>query len=75
MKNILTQAGLFLDFIGCFILLIDSIRNSDRLGEHDIKFGYSLFWQKSYFKNLPVKAFSFLAIGFLLQFISSWIAG
>ena len=71
MKHTLTQFGLFLDLIGCAILLVDSIRNSNRFPEDGIKLGYSLAWQKSYFKNLPIKAFLFLIFGFAFQFISS----
>jgi hypothetical protein len=68
-----SRMGLFLDFIGCFILLIDSIRNSSRIAEHYMDTSFSLFWQQSCFKNLPIKAFAFLALGFLLQFIASWL--
>lgn len=73
MKNVLTQWGLFLDFIGCLVLLVDSIKNSDIFGEDGWKSGFSLFWQKSCFKKLPIKAFAFLALGFMLQFIGSWL--
>lgn len=73
MANFLTCLGLFLDFIGCFILLIDSKRNSSRFGEEYTDSCYPLFWQKSYFKKLHVKAFAFLAVGFLLQLIGAII--
>jgi len=68
MNNLLTQVGLFLDFVGCVLLLVDAIRHSSRIAEDYTLSGYPLFWKKPYFKNLHIKAFAFLAVGFALQF-------
>jgi hypothetical protein len=71
MGNMISRIGLFFDFIGCLILLVESIRNSSRFGEDYIDTCFPVFWKKSYFKNLPIKAFAFLTLGFLLQLIGS----
>lgn len=73
MGNAISRIGLFFDFIGCFILLIDGIRNSSRYDEYDVDRDLPGFWQKRCLKNLPIKGFAFLALGFALQFIASWV--